>query len=255
MEKILPYFSPKPWAGSFIENFFKTPEPKIGEAWLLSTLKDGESLVSGKKLSEVLGHELSFLVKIIDASSPLSIQVHPNDHWAQELENSRGKTECWLILHTEKNAGVYLGTKEGVDEKKFRAAVEKNESVEKLMNFIPVSRGDFISVPAGTIHAIGPGVTLMEVQQSSGITYRIWDWGREGRELHLEKAMQVSDFSLKPDVKKDIFQNQKEGLLLSHKDFKCFLNSSEGQGYYVSCEDFAVSKSPDGIKKPYLFVR
>lgn len=246
--KISPFFSDRPWSGQKMQTLFPDAPPGTGEAWLLSTLAGGESTVGGKNLSDVLGKKLSCLVKVIDTSAPLSVQVHPDDAWAAELENSLGKTECWLILSSEEGGGVFLGVKEGVTPEAFSLGVKENQDVSKLLNFFPVKAGDFIFVPAGTIHAIGAGVTLLEVQQSSGITYRLWDWNRAGRELHIQKGLKVANFSQRPLPVK-----AKDGLLLKHTDFEVFLNESEGPGWFISLEDF--SAGPDKLKGPYLFVR
>lgn len=253
MEKIQPYLSEKPWAGEFLAKFYNSDIKNIGEAWLLSTLKDGESLVAGKKLSEYLGKELPFLIKIIDAAEPLSVQVHPNDEWAQKLENSRGKTECWLILESKPGSGVYLGLKDDANLDAFKEALQKNESVESFMKFFPTERGDFISVPAGTIHAIGGGVTLLEVQQSSGITYRLWDWNRPAREMHVEKGLKVSNFTPGYGFRKKVIDM--EGVLLKHSDFECYLNTSEGEGWFVDLDSYEVHFGDSTESETYIFVR
>jgi mannose-6-phosphate isomerase len=253
--KIQPYFSIKPWAGAHLQKFYRSEIKDIGEAWLLSTLPEGESTVDGVPLSNIINHQLTYLVKVIDAKENLSVQVHPNDEWAAELENSRGKTECWLILESSQDAGIYVGVKSGVSEKDMRSAIEKNTGVEDLLQFFPVKRGDFISVPAGTIHAIGGGVTLMEVQQASGITYRLWDWGRTGRELHLEKGMKVSNFSANFKLKRDVMNTMKKGLLLSHADFQCSLNESQGEGWFIDLATYEVRRGTETTSKEFIFVK
>ena len=218
--QIFPFFSEKPWAGNYINTFYKLlDKPKYGEAFILSTLKDCESTVDSSPLSLKLGRELPFLIKIIDAKDPLSLQVHPNDYWAQVLENSVGKTECWLILDAEINSGVYYGFKEGHNFNTMIDIINEDGDASKCLNFLQVKKGDFIEVPAGTIHAIGPGVRILEFQQSSGITYRIWDWNRPGRELHLEKAEKVI---IQSYLNKEILEFSKMGLgklFFSHDDF------------------------------------
>jgi mannose-6-phosphate isomerase len=246
MEKVEPFYSKRPWAGKALQVFFPKAPAGTGEAWILSTLEGGESLCAGRPLSEVLGKKLPFLIKVIDTSAPLSVQVHPDDAWAEKLENSKGKTECWLILSAADNAGVFLGVKEDVTRRTFEAAIRNSEDVSGLMNFYPVKKNDFISVPAGTIHAIGPGVTLLEVQQASGITYRLWDWNREGRELHIDKGLLVSDFESRPEIRE-----AKDGVLLTHRDFEVRLNQAAGDGWFISLEDFSVGEK----NIPYLFVR
>lgn len=248
--KLKPHFVEKPWAGSFLSNFFQMPHQKIGEAWLISTLKGAESQINQQNLSEHLGKELPFLVKIIDAQESLSVQVHPNDEWAQKLENSKGKTECWFILNSTPSAGVYLGLKEDISDDIFRKAILEKQSVQDLLNFYPVSQGDFISVPAGTIHAIGGGVTLLEVQQASGITYRLWDWNRPGRELHHEKGLKVSDYKASYEIKKS-----SPGPLLKHADFACYLNESRGEGWFIDLKSFEVYHADKPESSDYIFVR
>lgn len=249
MEKLSPFFVQKPWAGNFLSDFYKSEMKNIGEAWLISTLDQSESKINQKDLSAYLGKKLPFLVKIIDAQEGLSIQVHPSDEWARKLENSKGKTECWLIVNSTPGAGVYLGLKEGVSSENFKKAILANQSVEDLMNFYPVKKGEFISVPAGTIHAIGGGVTLLEVQQASGITYRLWDWGRPGRELHIEKGLMVADFKASFEIRK-----AGPGVLLKHPDFSCFMNECHGTGWFVDMKTFEVYLSDKPQSENYIFV-
>lgn len=254
MKTIKPFFVEKPWAGDFIAGFYHQDKKKIGEAWLLSTMKGQESEIEGQTLSSYLKKELPFLIKIIDASEPLSIQVHPNDEFAHKLENSRGKTECWLIVDHAPGAGIYLGTKKEVSAETFKSKVLKGESVEELMNFFPVKKGDFIQVPAGTIHAIGGGVTILEVQQASGITYRLWDWGREGRELHLDKGMMVSDFDPKFVYQKEITKKGPADLM-KHSDFECYFNKSIGEGWFLDLKTLTMSFGEKSSGGDYIFVR
>ena len=250
MEKLYPYFLEKPWAGKFLSDFYGFPSKKIGEAWLISTLDGAESQMNQQNLSEYLGKRLPFLVKIIDAQESLSVQVHPNDDWAQKLENSKGKTECWLIVNAAPGAGVYLGLRPGITEEAFKEAILQNKSVETFLNFYPVEEGDFISVPSGTIHAIGGGVTLLEVQQASGITYRLWDWGRLGRELHYEKGLKVSNYQAAYEIKK-----AQAGCLLKHSDFSCYFNEYSGKGWFIDLKTFEVYHSDKPQSHNYIFVR
>jgi mannose-6-phosphate isomerase len=218
--EIQPYFSKKIWGGSFISKHYSlnSKEP-IGEAFLVSTLLNHESSVNHIPLSVVLDSELSFLIKFIDAVENLSIQVHPNDEWANKLERSVGKTECWLVYDAKEGAGVYHGFKEGQNFDSMMRKINEGENASDSLNFIPVKKGDFIAVPAGTIHAIGAGVQILEFQQSSGITYRIWDWGREGREIHLDKARVVTTETNYPEILN--FSNfENDHLFFSHSDFE-----------------------------------
>lgn len=255
MEKLSPFFSVRPWAGTYIAEHFKLAQKNVGEAWLVSTLPEGESTVNGEPLSRVLGKQLSYLVKIIDTKEPLSVQVHPDDQWAKTFENSRGKTECWLILSASPGAGIYLGTKPGVGEKELRSAIEKNDRVNELLHFYPVRPGDFIYVPAGTIHAIGPGITLIEVQQSSGITYRLWDWNRQGRELHLERGLKVADFHSRPGILFNLQDNPAPRELVKHPDFEAHFNQSKGEGWFIDLKTFEAQSDVATNATSFVFVR
>lgn len=148
---------------------------------------------------EVNRKEIPYLIKYIHATDFLSVQVHPDDDYALKNEKESGKMECWLILDSEHKSGVYLGFKKGVQREDFYREVQAGKPLEKFLEFHEVKRGDFFFVPPGTVHSIGKGILLLEVQQSSGITYRLNDWGRKDsagnpRELHIEKAMDVLCF-------------------------------------------------------------
>jgi len=136
-----------------------------------------------------MGGEFPLLVKILFPADKLSVQVHPDDAQAKGMGETRGKTECWYVLEAEPAATVALGLKPGVGAKEVAASVESG-TMETLLEHVPVSVGDMLFVDAGTVHAIGPGVVLLETQQTSDVTYRLYDYGRP-RELHLEKGLQV----------------------------------------------------------------
>jgi mannose-6-phosphate isomerase len=150
--------------------------------------------LAGKTLGEVWSGEAAgkfpLLVKMLFPQDKLSVQVHPDDAHAARLgAGAEAKTECWYILHADKGATVALGLKPGVDVAAVRAAIA-DETLESLVENVPVSAGDMVYVPAGTIHAIGAGVVILEIQQNSDTTYRLYDYGRP-RELHLEKGLGV----------------------------------------------------------------
>jgi len=165
----------------------------VGEAWLTGPqceVEEGE--LEGKTLDALtgeLGGEFPLLVKLLFPNDKLSVQVHPDDAQAQAAGEARGKTECWYVLEAEPGASVMLGLKPGVDAKMIAASVADN-TMESLVEKVPVSVGDMIFVDAGTVHAIGPGVVLLETQQTSDVTYRLYDYGRP-RELHLEQGLKV----------------------------------------------------------------
>ncbi len=210
MEKVLSllaYPVEKVWGAERLlqlkSNWYKgQPLPeRIGESFEVSVLPEYEARVGEKLLSQVIDvKKIPYLVKFIDTQENLSIQVHPDDEYALKYEQTSGKNECWVILQAEEDAGIFLGFKEGVAANDFFNAAEIGEDVAKYLNFIPVKPGDFFFIPAGAVHAIGKGITLLEVQQSSGITYRVWDWNRVGldgrpRVLHIQKSRDVLNFS------------------------------------------------------------
>lgn len=222
-KRLEPAMVHKVWGGTKMAALKGLPKSQdgrepLGETWEISIHGDGPSLYQNKFLSEfITPEEMPYLVKLIDTSDNLSVQVHPGDEFAKSHENSLGKTECWIILGAKEGAGIYLGMKPGVTSEEFEKAIRNGEEMNKFLTFYPVKRGDFFFVPAGTIHAIASDVFLAEVQQSSGITYRVWDWNRvdssgNSRELHIDKAMQVIKFgdewnnSETFKIKNDIFK-------------------------------------------------
>jgi mannose-6-phosphate isomerase len=237
--KLNPFISERVWAGTRLAKLKKLdPQLRIGETWEVSSLAEGASKLNNQNLYEFC--ELSYLVKFIDTSDNLSIQVHPNDAYAKMNENSSGKSECWLILQTDEGSGVYLGFKKGLTKKEFFNAVEAKLPIDKFLNFLPVKPGDFFYVPAGTVHAIGKGVTLCEVQESSLLTYRVWDWNRPGidgnpRELHVDKTKDVLDFSdsfndnLSSFFKSNLLDSVGIQTLIEHEKFKVELYSNTTQ--------------------------
>lgn len=217
--KVRPQFFKKIWGGEFFSSH-------VGEVWSLSALHPFVSIFEDSNIA--LPSNLPFLIKWIDTSDFLSVQVHPNDEQAKILEGQRGKDECWLICQAEEGAGVYLGFKdeEGISAEKIRSCLEAGQGLEKFLQFFPVKKGDFFYVPATTVHAIGKGVTLLEIQQTSGITYRFWDWNRVddkgvAREVHWEKAFQVANWGAYKETLENILSPHlySPQLLLSHQDF------------------------------------
>ena len=204
------YFE-KVWGGRDFEAFRDNlPEDKIGESWDVACHKNGMSVVSngefkGKSFEEIINlcgsrilgkdikKEFPLLIKLINSSDKLSVQVHPNDEYAKQVENSSGKTEFWYVVDAKKGAKLVIGTKD-CDKKKFGEAI-KNDRTEEYLNVIEVERGDCFLIKSGLVHAIGEGVIIAEIQQSSDITYRIYDYHR-GRALHIKKALDVINFSL-----------------------------------------------------------
>ena len=235
----------RPWGGERLGKLFSVPlsgGERVGESWNISVHPDAPSLVSGHPLSQwISGEQMPYLVKLIDTADNLSVQVHPDDQFAKKFENARGKSECWLILEAGADSGIYLGLRPGVSKKLFEKSLRNGEDISGHLNFRKVSPGDFFYVPAGTLHAIGKGIFLAEVQQNSGITYRVWDWGRKdrqgrSRELHIEKALQVARFDRESNteecfkVKRGLYQSEGVFPLLQHSQFHLTLhNLGRGQ--------------------------
>lgn len=229
--KQVPHLVSTVWGGEKLKKYkledVASFEGPLGETWEVSTLENGLSRCQdGQSLVDVLeGKELTYLIKFIDTNQNLSLQVHPNNEYAHIHEDALGKDECWYILDCEEGAGIYLGLKDGVTKQSLQAAIESNEDVNELLNFIEVQKGDFFNVPAGSIHAIGEGVTLVEVQQNSGVTYRVWDWNRLGldghpRELHVKKAMDVIRFESKNNQLSHFkYKNVIESALLTSNEY------------------------------------
>ncbi len=166
------------------------------ELWIASTHPNG----CQEEFARAVGGDFPLLVKIIQANDTLSIQVHPDDQAAVRLEGPghRGKTECWYVLDAADDAKLVYGLKDGADRTQLAQAIKDN-ALEPYLNFVNVRKGDFIYIPAGTVHAIGGGLRLLEVQQSCDLTYRLYDWGR-GRKVHIEKGLEV----IKNDIRKPI---------------------------------------------------
>ncbi|MBO4319513.1 MAG: class I mannose-6-phosphate isomerase [Treponema sp.] len=171
------------------------------ELWKASTHKNG----CQKEFLDFAGGDYPLLVKVIQADDVLSIQVHPDDEKAKELEGCRGKTECWYVLDAKEGASLIYGMNGNYSDEVIKTAVSNN-NLESYLNSVQVERGDFVYIPSGTVHAIGAGLRLLEVQQSCDITYRLYDWGR-GRECHLDKAVKCIK---NPDTEKFTFDRKFE---------------------------------------------
>ncbi len=212
------------WGGMRLKNEYgknidMTP---LAETWECSVHPDGPSTVAagtfkGLTLAEVLnlhpeylGNKvqngtLPILVKFIDAKQDLSVQVHPDDTYALEYEHQNGKTEMWYVIDAEDGASLIYGFRHKVSERILKTAV-KTETLDKHLQKVEVHKGDVYYVPAGTVHGIGKGILLAEIQESSNVTYRVYDYNRVGkdgkkRELHFDKAIQVMEMNPAPDVR------------------------------------------------------
>lgn len=222
--KMTPIYKEMVWGGRRMAELLGKslpPSGPIGESWELADHRQGRTVVAegplaGKTLrallethgADVLGQEefarggavrFSLLVKFIDAADRLSVQVHPDDDYAaRHHDGESGKTECWTVIHADPDAWVIHGLRAGVTRPALEKAL-KAGAVDDVLLRRGVKTGDFIWVPAGTVHAIGPGIVLAEVQQNSNVTYRLHDWGRAGldgkpRELHVGHALACTRF-------------------------------------------------------------
>lgn len=228
--KFKPIYKERIWGGRKIETAFGKKLPageKIGESWELSGVDGDISIVSngqlkgnnlqelteiymgdlvGDKVFEKYGEEFPLLIKLIDADDNLSIQVHPDDKLAAERHNSFGKTEMWYVVGHEAGAELYLGFNQPVDKEKYLEYLKAGKLAE-LLTAYKVQDGDSYFIPAGTIHAIGKGLLIAEIQQTSDITYRVFDWNRvdpktgQGRELHTELALDAIEYKSRSDYK------------------------------------------------------
>ena len=205
------------WGGTRLKDEFgfETDAQKAAEAWVFSCHKDGQSIVrngeyAGKTLSEALkgfgksalgknAHKFPYfplLIKLIDAKDRLSIQVHPDDDYALKCEGEYGKTEMWYIVDSEKDAKLIYGFNRKIDKKEFEKRIKDN-TLTDVCNYVPVKKGDVFFIDSGTLHAIGKGILIAEIQQNSNSTYRVSDYGRLGadgkpRPLHISKAIDVT---------------------------------------------------------------
>ncbi|CDO03473.1 Putative mannose-6-phosphate isomerase YvyI [Oceanobacillus picturae] len=231
-----PVLQERIWGGQKLQQLYQyeLPSAQTGEAWVISAHPNGPSIIrngplEGKTLADAWEKHgelfnknqdnveaYPLLVKVLDANDDLSVQVHPDDRFAREEEGEPyGKTECWYVLEAEPGAELVLG-----HHAKTKAELEDMIDEGKwnnLLQYIPVKAGDFVYVPSGTIHAIGKGIVILETQQSSDITYRVYDYDRtdakgDTRELHLERAKQVTTVPHKtPELTKQ--KEQDEGFL------------------------------------------
>jgi len=227
--KFTPIFKDKIWGGNKIKSILNKDFgslPNCGESWELSGVEGNVSVVSngylagntieellevymgdlaGDEVYENFGNEFPLLIKFIDANDDLSIQVHPDDKMAAERHNSYGKTEMWYVLQADEGSKLQSGFNQPVDQEKYLEKLGKAELTD-ILNFEEVTAGDVFFIPAGRVHAIGKGILLAEIQQTSDITYRIYDYDRRDnqgnpRELHTDLALDAIDYEQLPEYK------------------------------------------------------
>ena len=229
------------WGGEKIIPFkhLNSDLTQVGESWEISGVKGNETVVSegefkGKKLNELVdelkgklvveanykrfGNDFPLLIKFIDARQELSIQVHPTDELAQKRGKLRGKTEMWYIMDSDENAKLRAGMKEKITPEQYKQMVENDTITEAIAEY-KVKEGDCFFLPAGRIHSIGTGCFLAEIQQTSDVTYRIYDFKRKDkdgnyRELHTEEAAECIDYNVEPNYRTEYTPVKNEGVAL-----------------------------------------
>ena len=252
--KMSPVFKQYIWGGEKLKKMYgkNTPVGTVAESWEVSCHPEGLSTIAngvfaGMTLNDAaarLGFDMfgtatniddgfPLMLKLLDAKDNLSVQVHPGDEYAFANENgSKGKTELWYILDCDEGARIVYGFKPGIEKEKFAAAITDGTS-EDILNYIDVLPGDVFFIPSGTVHAIGAGMVVAEIQQSSNSTYRVFDYNRVGaddkrRELHIKKALDVADVSCAVGREKVVAAPHMEG--------------ENTRTRYVSCKYFVFEK-------------
>lgn len=256
------YFN-KVWGGRLLENLGrKLPEGDIGESWDIACHKNGMSIVSngehkgmrfdkliekyGKDLlgDKISDHRFPLLVKLISADQSLSLQVHPDDSYAQLNENEFGKNEAWYILEAKEGAQIILGT-EYCDRDTFKNAII-NKKLDLYIKKINVKQGEIYFVKSGLVHSIGDGIIILEIQQNSDVTYRVYDFGR-GREIQIDKALDVINFNLKSEksIGKELYNRSYKKEMLCQSEYfniekyiihnKIIFESNNNHFYLFTC--------------------
>lgn len=250
--KLSPAFKDYLWGGTRLKTDFhkQTPLKKVAESWELSCHKDGNSIIAngrykGMSLAEYINQEgntvlgtdcrdfeyFPILIKLIDAYDNLSVQVHPNNEYALKKEGEYGKTEMWYIVDCEPGASLLYGFQHEISKEEFERRIRDNTLLE-VTNSVPVHKGDVFFIEAGTLHAIGKGILIAEIQQNSNTTYRIYDYGRVGadgkpRQLHIDKALEVTD------LKRPAREPKPQGSTIQKNGYN--------QTLLASCEYFTVT--------------
>lgn len=229
--KFQPLFKYRIWGGNKLKTVLNKDYDgdSIGESWEISDVPNDETIVAegsfkgytlkqliqefkgeflGESVYKQFGEAFPLLIKFIDAKTPLSIQVHPNNEYAKTHHNSFGKNEMWYIMQADEDANIIVGFEKEIDQTQFKEHLE-NKSLLEVMHHENVKKGDAFYIPTGRIHAIGVGVMLAEIQQTSDVTYRVYDYDRvdkttgKTRELHTEQATEVLDFKVESSYKTD----------------------------------------------------
>jgi mannose-6-phosphate isomerase len=275
--KFKPLYKYRIWGGEKLKSTLnkKYDDSNIGESWEISNVKNDETLVKdgdlkGMSLQELIetftsdflgahvynsfGTNFPLLIKYIDAKTPLSIQVHPSDELAKERHNAIGKNEMWYIMDAEEEAEIIVGFNKEVSKEDYQESL-KTSSITSILNKEKVAKGDVFNIPTGRVHAIGAGVLLAEIQQTSDVTYRIYDYDRVDsktgklRDLHTELALDAIDFEVKDSYKTDYtLEENKSSKLIHSPYFKTNILAMNGslKRDFSNLDSFVILMSVEG---------
>lgn len=269
--KMKPVFKEMIWGGNKLRDVYgyDIPSDNTGECWAISAHKNGDCLIAGgefdgKSLSwlfknhrelfgNIEGDQFPLLVKIIDAKNDLSVQVHPDDKYAGEHEHSLGKTECWYVLQADEGTNMVMGHHAKTKEE-FVKAIEEDD-YDNLLNKFQIKKGDFFYIPSGTLHAICSGSLIYEAQQSSDITYRVYDYHRKDkngneRQLHVQQSIDVTNISADADQPKELvsvpLENGTRTCMVESEFFKVYSYKMTGKNTVANDAPFQMVSVIDG---------
>ena len=269
--KMKPVFKEMIWGGHKLRDVYgyDIPSDNTGECWAISAHKNGDCLIAdgefeGKSLSWLFdnhrelfggieGNQFPLLVKIIDAKNDLSVQVHPDDTYAGEHEHSLGKTECWYVLQADEGTNMGMGH-HAKSKEEFVKAIEEDD-YDNLLNKFQIKKGDFFYIPSGTLHAICSGSLIYEAQQSSDITYRVYDYHRKDkdgheRQLHVQQSIDVTNISADADQQKEFvsvpLENGTRTCMVESEFFKVYSYKMTGKNTVANDAPFQMVSVIDG---------
>ena len=269
--KMKPVFKEMIWGGHKLRDVYgyDIPSDNTGECWAISAHKNGDCLIAGgefdgKSLSwlfdnhrelfgNIEGDQFPLLVKIIDAKNDLSVQVHPDDTYAGEHEHSLGKTECWYVLQADEGTNMVMGH-HAKSKEEFVKAIEEDD-YDNLLNKFQIKKGDFFYIPSGTLHAICSGSLIYEAQQSSDITYRVYDYHRKDkdgheRQLHVQQSIDVTNISADADQQKEFvsvpLENGTRTCMVESEFFKVYSYKMTGKNTVANDAPFQMVSVIDG---------
>ena len=273
INRLTPIYKDYLWGGNKLQSKYHkndTDKEIVAESWELSTHPDGISRINNELLSEylkenpqILGakckeNDSPLLIKYIDAKGKLSIQVHPDDAYARMNEHDNGKTELWYVVEADENAYIYLGLKQTIKKEDFCKAISTS-TITDYLNKISVKKGDVFLVEPGTLHSIGEGCLIAEIQEKSNVTYRVYDFNRKNqngnlRTLHIDKALEVTN--LKQSNHDGLSDKNKETININEESFKVIMLTTgnvvvstgqetvfleQGESIFLSAGDYEVS--------------